>query len=69
MGLNEKLYQLMLLVLICIYFVIYSLNETHQNNLIRISKRSFEKDKIFCMILTQPKNMLNKVSLQLKLRL
>ena len=67
MSLNKKLYQLMLIVLISIYFVIYSLNETHQNSLIRILSRDIEKDKIFCMILTQPKNMLNKVSLKSKL--
>ena len=57
------LYQLAIITLVGFYFFIYSVNETHQDRSRRETLNGVkEKEKIFCMILTQPKNMLNKVS-------
>jgi hypothetical protein len=60
---SKKMYQFLLILVVSIYFVLYSINETNQERVKQFVKRSDQKkrDTIFCMILTQPKEILSKV--------
>lgn len=63
---STQFYQFIAIIIITLYFMIYSINEFQDSKERFINSQenvqSSKNFKIFCMILTQPKNLKTKVS-------